>query len=123
MQDKSDLGWVIRDSNDIIKMGWLYDILTAKNNLLNKGYSNLDIEGDSKIDIDRYNEMINIFGSIMLSMEDIWKLSQGLHTYECQHAYKKVNRIINCLAKKGISIIDFSIWLANFPKDVINISL
>ena len=46
-------------------------ILAAKN----KGYSSLEIEGDSKMVIDCYNKRINIPSSIMLLMEDIWILS------------------------------------------------
>ena len=42
-------------------------ILAAKN----KGYSNLEIEGDSKIVIDCHNKMINIPSSIMVFMEEI----------------------------------------------------
>ena len=42
-------------------------ILAAKN----KGYSNLEIEGDSKIVIDCHNKMINIPSSIMVLMEEI----------------------------------------------------
>ena len=37
----------------------------------NKGYSNLEIEGDSKIVIDCHNKMINIPSSIMVLMEKI----------------------------------------------------
>ena len=46
-------------------------MLAAKNN----GFLNLEIEGDSKIVIDCYNKKSNIPSSIMLLMEDIWKLS------------------------------------------------
>ena len=42
-------------------------ILAARN----KGYSNLKIEGDSKIVIDCHNKMINIPSSIMVLMEKI----------------------------------------------------
>ena len=58
-------------------------ILTAKN----KGYSNLEIKGDSKIVVDCYNKRTNILSSIMLLIEDFWKLSQGLHIYECVIMY------------------------------------
>ena len=122
IQDKSALGWVIRYSNGIIKlagckhvnkssiivakcMALRDDILVAKN----KGYSNLDIKGDSKIVIHYYNKRINIPSSIMLLMEDIWKLSQGLHIYECCHVYREANRNVDCLSKRGIVIIDSSI--------------
>ena len=43
------------------------DILIVKN----KGYSNLEIQGGSKIVIDCYNKIINIPSSIILLMEDI----------------------------------------------------
>ena len=42
-------------------------ILAARN----KGYSNLEIEGDSKIVIDCHNKMINIPSSIMVLIEKI----------------------------------------------------
>ena len=82
---------------------------------LHKGKTTfLEIEGDSKIVIDCYNKRINIPSSIMLLMEDIWKLSQGLHIYECRHVCSEVNRTANCLAKKGIGIIDSCIWQTTF---------
>ena len=52
-------------------------------------------------------------------MEDILKLSEDLNMYSHHHVYKEVNRTVNCIAKKDISIIDSRIWL---PKDVTNIS-
>ena len=83
INDTSALGWVIKDSNGIIKMAGCrhlgkssiiiiecitlrYEILAAKNS----GYSNLEIEGDSKIVIDCYNKSINIPSFIILLMED-----------------------------------------------------
>ena len=94
------------------------DILAAEN----KGYSNFEIEKDSKLVIDCYNRRIEIPSSIMLLMEDIWKLSQGLHIYDCRHVYREANRTADRLAKKGIGILESSIWESNFPKDVRNIS-
>ena len=44
------------------------------------GFSNLEIEGDSKVIIDCYNRS-NSPGSIILLMEDIWRLSQDLNIY------------------------------------------
>ena len=100
MLDKSALGWVIRDSNSIIKMAACKHV--GKSSIIviecmalrdgtfaakNKRYSNLDIKGDSNIVIDCYNKIINIHRSIMLLMEDNWKLSHGLHIYECDHVY------------------------------------
>ena len=38
------------------------------------------------------------------------------------YVYREANRIADCLAKKGIGILDSSIWWSNFPKDVANIS-
>ena len=38
-------------------------------------------------------------------MEDILKLSEDLNIYSHHHVYKEVNRIVNCIAKKDISII------------------
>ena len=58
----------------------------------------------------------------MLLMEDIWKLSQELNIYDCRHVYREANRTVDCLPKKGISILDSSVWYSNFPKDITNIS-
>ena len=54
-------------------------ILAVKNN----GFLNLEIESDSKIVVDSYNRKINIPVSIMLLMEDIWKLAKDLNIYIC----------------------------------------
>ena len=84
MENKSTLGWVIRDSNGTIKivtsrhignpsiiiaecMTLRDDMLAAKNNR----FLNLEIEGDSKIIIDCNNKKNNIHSSIMLLMKDI----------------------------------------------------
>ena len=34
----------------------------------------------------------------------------------------KVDGTVDCLAKKGFSSLDSSVWWSNFPKDVTNIS-
>ena len=52
-------------------------------------------------------------------MEDILKLSEDLNIYSRHHVYKEVNRTVNCIAKKDISIIDSRICL---PYYVTNIS-
>ena len=100
----------------------LFPLLSEISAVKNKGYSNLEIEGDSKIVIDCYNRRINIPCSVILLMEDIWKLSQGLNIYEFCHVYREANRTTDCLAENGIGILEFGIWRVNFPKDVKNIS-
>ena len=60
--------------------------------------------------IEYYNKRINIPHSIILLMEDIYKKSSlSLNIYECYHVYKETNRTSNCLAKKGISILESNI--------------
>ena len=58
----------------------------------------------------------------MLLMKDIWKLAHNLNIYIFRLAYRKVNGTIDCLAKKGIAILESSVWRSNFPKDLINVS-
>ena len=41
--------------------------------------SNLEIEGNSKVVIDCYNKKSSAPSSIILLMEDIWRLSQNLN--------------------------------------------
>ena len=65
---------------------------------------------------------MNTPSSIMSLMEDIWKLSHELNIYDCQHVYREANKTADYLTKKGISILDSSVWYSNFSKDVINIS-
>ena len=72
----------------------------------NKDLLVLEMEGDSKVVIDCYNKKINIPSSIVLLMEDIWKVSQDLNIYICRQA----NRIADCLAKRGLSIVDSNVW-------------
>ena len=90
------------------------DILAIKNNK----FLNLEIEGDLKIVIDCYNKKSNIPRSIILLMDDIWKLSYDLYIYDCHHIYKEINRIIDCLAKKSIYNLESIIWWSNFLYDV-----
>ena len=84
MQDKSVLGWVIKNSKGIIKMVARKHVgkssiivakcMTLRDAILaakNKEYSNLKMEWDSKIIIDCYNKRIKIPNSIKLLMEDI----------------------------------------------------
>ena len=72
--------------------------------------------------IDCYNKRISVPCCIKILMEDIWKLSRDLDIYSCHHVYREANRTIDCLAKKGIGIIDSRTWWSNFLKDVTNIS-
>ena len=72
--------------------------------------------------VDCYNKKINIPSSILSLTGDIWKLSQDLNVYICGHVYKETNRTVDCLAKKGLSILDSKVWWSNFPKNVIYIS-
>ena len=58
------------------------DILTATYN----GFSNMEIEGDFKVIVDYYNEKGNSPSSIMLLMENIWRLCHNLIIYYC-HIY------------------------------------
>lgn len=69
---------------------------TSKNN----GFVNPKTESKSKILIDCYNKKSNIPSTIMLLMEDIWKLTHDLNIHNCHHIYRKTNRIAYCLVKK-----------------------
>ena len=107
---------VIRDSNDIIKiagsrhLGYASMIIIANCVVLRDGilvaiynsFTNLEIEGDSEVNIDCYKRKSNSPSSIILLMEDIWRLSQDLNIYNCCHIYREANRTTDCLAKKGI---------------------
>ena len=64
----------------------LRDVILATKN---KGFLDLEIEGDSKIIMDCYNKKINPHSSIMLLIVDIWKLSLELNIYDCQHVIEK----------------------------------
>ena len=56
-----------------------------------------------------YNNKINIPSSILLLIDDIGKLSHDLNIYVCQHVYREMNRIIDCLAKKKLNNLDSSV--------------
>ena len=124
-------GWVTRDSNGIIKTAAckhlgntsiiLAECMTLRDGILaskNNGFVSLEIEGDSKIVIDCFNKMISAPCSIRVLMEDIYNLSRDLNIHSCHHVYRESNRTVDCLAKKGIGILDSRNWLSNFPKDV-----
>ena len=59
-----------------------------------------------KIVINSYNKKNNIFNSIMLLMDDIWKLYRDLHIYDCHYTYRKTNKSVDFLVKKGIYNLD-----------------
>ena len=79
-------------------------IITAKCGALRDGilaaiynsFSNLDIEGDSKVVIDCYNKKSSSPSSIILLMEDNWRLSHNLSIYNCCHIYREANQITDC---------------------------
>ena len=93
------------------------DVLAAIYNY----FTNLEIEGDSKVIIDCYNRRSSSPSSIILLMKDIWRLSQDLNIYKCGHIYREVNRTTICLAKKYIYDTNLNIWFSNFPRDVIKL--
>ena len=66
-------------------------VKAAKNN----GFLNLEIEGDFKVIIDCYNKNCSLPNSIILLMEDIWKLSRDLNIDNCCHIYRKANRAMD----------------------------
>ena len=75
------------------------DMLTAKNNR----FLNLKIEDDSKLlKIVIIKKKSNISNSIILLIENIWKLSQDLCIYDCCRIYRETNKTINYFTKKGI---------------------
>ena len=43
-------------------------------------------------------------------MKGIWRLSQNLYIYICCHFNRKINRIIDCLAKKKVWVILIQIF-------------
>ena len=67
------------------------------------------IEGDYKVIIDYYNKKNNLPCSIILLMEDIWKLSQSLNIHEYNHNYREINKIVDCLTKKDIDCINSTV--------------
>ena len=107
-------GWVIRNSNGTIKIARsrhlgnastiIAECVALRDDVLAaiyNGFTNLEIEGDSKVIIVCYNRRSNSLSSIILLMEDIWRLSQDLNIYNCGHIYREANRTTNCLAKKS----------------------
>ena len=54
-------------------------VLAARYN----GFPDLEIEGDSKVIIDYYNKSSSLPSSIILLMEDIWRLAKNLNIYNC----------------------------------------
>ena len=87
IENKSALGWFIKYSNGTITMVASRNIdnasiiiaecMTLRDEVLvakNHEFLNLDVEGYLKIVIDYYNKNNNISNSIMLLIEDIWKL-------------------------------------------------
>ena len=73
--------------------------------------------------MDYYNIKINFPSSIMLLMEDIWKLTQDLNIYNYHHIYREANRTTNCLAKKYICNVEPIIWRSKFSRDVTKFGL
>ena len=82
------LGWVIRDSNGIINLvgskhlGNASIIIVESISLrdgvvaaIYNGFTNLEIEGDSTVIINCYNRRSSSPSSVILLMEDIWRLS------------------------------------------------
>ena len=57
--------------------------------------------------------------SIILLMEDIWRLSQDLNIYNCCHIYREANRTSDCLTKNSIYNTNPNIYCSDFPRDVI----
>ena len=84
------------------------------------GFSNLEIGGNSKVVIDCYNKKkkSNLPSSIILLIEDIWRLSKSLNIFNCYHIYREANRTSYYLVKKGICNPTSSIWWSNFLRDV-----
>ena len=66
------------------------------------GFTKLEIEGDSKVIINCYNRRSSSPSSIILLMGDIWRLSQNLNIYKCNHIYREANRTTDYLTKKCI---------------------
>ena len=80
------------------------------------GFQSNFIEGYSRVIIDCYNKKSNLPSSIILLMEDIWRLSLNLNINKCSHICREANRTIDCLAKKVICNVDSNIWWSNFPR-------
>ena len=84
------------------------------------GFFNLEIEGDSKVIINCYKQKRSLPSLIILLTKDIWGLTQDLNILNCCHIYREADRIVDCLAKKGICNTNSVIWWSEFPKDVRN---
>ena len=52
---------------------------------------------------------IYIPNSILLLLEDIWKLSQDLNIHIYRHIYREANRIADCQTKKVLGIVDSNV--------------
>ena len=59
-----------------------------------------------KIVINSYNKKNNIYNSIMLLMDDIWKLYRDLYIYDWHYIYRETNKAVDFLTKKGIYNLD-----------------
>ena len=62
--------------------------LASKNN----EFLDLVIKGDSKIVINRFDKKSNLASSIMLQIDDVWRLSHNLNIYKCRHILRKANK-------------------------------
>ena len=62
--------------------------LASKNN----EFLDLVIKSDSKIVINRFNKKSNLASSIMLQIDDVWRLSYNLNIYKCRHILRKANK-------------------------------
>ena len=72
-------------------------VLVAKNN----EFLNLKTEGDLiKVVTNSYNKKSNISNSIILLIEDVWKIMQDLNVFICGYIYKEVNKTMDYLVKK-----------------------
>ena len=49
---------------------------------------------------------IDVPCSIGILMKDIWELFKDLNIYNCHRVCRKANRTTNCIAEKGIGVLD-----------------
>ena len=82
------------------------------------GFLNLEIEGHFKVIIDCYIKKGCPPSSILLLMEDIWRLYHNLNIYNYCRIYREANRTTDYLAKKGIYMTNSNILWSDFPMDV-----
>ena len=73
-------------------------------------FQNPKKEGDFKVVIDCYNKKCSLPRSIIILMEDIWRLTQYLNIYNCCHNYREGNLTTNYLTKKDICNTHSNIW-------------